>query len=90
MYKSIFPQQTNAKTKFFSIGPVCETCGKIFILMKNLIRHQHFIHQNSYTFSCAECDYATPGKNMQTHHEKTRQRTHQSESSTQGHMSSVF
>ena len=36
--------------------------------MKNLIRHQHSIHQNSDTFSCAECNYATPRKSDLNRH----------------------
>ena len=75
MYESIFPQQTNAKNYFFSSGPVCEICGKIFTLMKNLIRHQHSIHQNSDTFSCAECNYATPRKSDLNRHIMKRHAT---------------
>ena len=36
--------------------------------MKNLFLHQHSIHQNSDTFSCAECNHATPRKSDLNRH----------------------
>ena len=45
---------------FLSPGPVCQTCGKVFMQLKNLNQHVHTIHEKSSTmFSCSQCDYFT-------------------------------
>ena len=55
----------------FFTGPVCEICGKVFTLMKNLARHRRTIHEkSSSSFSCTQCDYTTLRKSNLIRHTK--------------------
>ena len=58
------------KINFISTGPVCEICGKIFTELRNLVQHRRTIHKNPDTFSCTECNYATPRKSSLNRHMK--------------------
>ena len=61
----------------FSTGPVCEICRKIFTKLSNLVQHRRTIHEKSDTFSCAECNYATPRKSsLNCHIMKRHANTH--------------
>ena len=61
---------------FYSTGPVCQTCGKVFSNDRNLKQHQHSIHKKSTLFSCAQCDYTTPLKSNLNRHTKRHSKTH--------------
>ena len=48
---------------------------KTFRKMKNLIRHQHSIHENSDMFSCTKCGYTTARKHDLKRHMKKHANT---------------
>ena len=46
----------------FSTVPVCNVCGKVFTLMKNLNQHLSNMHEKGTSYNCTDCPYNTPLK----------------------------
>ena len=55
------PEHINlGKFNFFSTGPVCEICTKVFTASRNLKQHRHTVHEKLVMFSWSEYNYITP------------------------------